>query len=203
MFVLVISILWLDFFHFNREKFCCFACTRPDTLQQYLFSFLWWTEKDTELPSQPITALPSVVYNHAVLFIVCLWCVCFSMLFRKHICDAPLCKDIFFIGATKKGERLRSFSCKSGNLLGYSCWELKEYCCFHLIAGVLGQLIVHTSHIGGYFRCSCCAIKPWGLILQEVTSYIQTVEGSILRGYELNSNRRGVNFAWLREEFKP
>ena len=120
MFVLVVSILWLDFFHFNREKFCCFACTRPDTLQQYLFSFLWWTEKDTELPSQPITALPSVVYNHAVLFIVCLWCVCFSMLFRKHICDAPLCKDIFFIGATKKGERLRSFSCKSGHLLGYS-----------------------------------------------------------------------------------
>ena len=31
-----------------------------------------------------------------------------------------------------------------------------------------------------------------------VTSWIQTVEGSILRGYERNSNRRGVNFAWLR-----
>ena len=162
MFVLVISILWLDFFHFNREKFCCFACTRPDTLQQYLFSFLWRTEKDTELPSQPITALPSVVYNHAVLFIVCLWCVCFSMLFRKHVCDAPLCKDIFFIGATKKGERLRSFSCKSGHLLGYSCWELKEYVVF--------------VELRGFGAIDCSYISYWGLF-SVLLLRNKTVEG--------------------------
>ena len=143
MFMLVISMLWLDFLSLQQVKILLFRLhkTRHFPTIPFQFSLVDKRRYQPFQPannSSPFRRLQSCCFDHCVL--MCLFLVAFKKknMFPMHHCV----KTFFKVWRSKKRRQIEKFFLQE--------WKS---------AGALGQLFVYSSHIGSYFWCFCCAIK--------------------------------------------